>query len=541
MEKTEIELKRLLHELQVHQVELEVQNQELREAQQMLEESRDQYRELYDSAPVGYVTLDEKGIIKRINYTGVEMLGVDRSRLLEMPFSLYVSRGDVTKFLRHLRLCRGAEEQITTDLYLTKGTDKILVQMSTIPVREAGQSAVFYRTVLADITERRKMEEHIHQMQKMEAVGQLAGGIAHDFNNIISAIVGYASVIEMDIPDDSPLRYHVDQILAATKRASDLTQNILHFSRKQTIKLKSVDLNQVIKDVEGLLAMVVRKDIQLKTILIDEPLTLKADPMQIELVLINLVTNARDAMHEGGVISIETSRVQWDNAFIKSQGYGKPGIYALLSVTDTGIGIDEKIRERIFEPFFTTKSAEKGTGLGLSTVFGIIKRYNGYIDVHSETGKGTTIKIYLRMANVVEPEEKLKPSEVATEAIRGNETVLLAEDDNDIRELAKAFLERSGYRVIDAADGEDALNKFRTNKDEIRLLILDEIMPKKNGNEVCAEIKQMNPDIKVIFTSGYNAATLDEGEMEEGFNFVPKPYSPGELLKKVREVLDKEG
>ncbi|MCX5718366.1 MAG: ATP-binding protein, partial [Nitrospirae bacterium] len=350
-------------------------------------------------------------------------------------------------------------------------------------------------------------------------------------------IIGYGSLLQMKMSKDDPLLHNVNQILASSERAAKLVQRLLAFSRKQIIDLKPVHLNEIVKKVEKLLLSIIGEDIDFQTILTDEDLTIMVDSGQIEQVLMNLATNARDAIPEGGLLTIETDLVEMDNEYLKTHGYGKPGTYALVTVTDTGIGIDEKTREKVFEPFFTTKEVGKGTGLGLSMAYGIVKQHNGYINVYSELGKGTTFKIYLP---VIKAEvEKVKPVEDAS-AKRGTEVVLVAEDEADVRKLTKTVLEEFGYTVIEAVNGEDAINKFMENRDKIQLLLLDVLMPKKNGKEVHEEIKKIKPDMKALFISGYTSNFIHKrGVLEEGIHFVLKPISPTKLLKKMREVLDK--
>ncbi len=388
-----------------------------------------------------------------------------------------------------------------------------------------------------ETAEKKKLEEMLLHSQKMEAIGQLAGGIAHDFNNMLSAIIGFGGLINMNMSDDDPNRTYLKEILAAGERASHLTQGLLTFSRKQIINPKPVSLNEIIRSIEKLLRRIIREDIELKTILADRDLTVMADPGQIEQVLINLTTNARDAMPHGGILTISTELIRLDNEFIKTHGYGETGQYALISVSDTGMGMDEKTKERIFEPFFTTKELGKGTGLGLAIVYGIIKQHNGYINCYSEPCKGTTFRIYMPL---ISPEfEKIQPTAVP-ELKGGSETVLVAEDDAVIRKLTRSVLERFGYKVIEAFDGEDAIRKFMDNKDKIHILLFDVIMPKKNGKEAYEEIKKIRPDIKSIFISGYTADIIHEkGILDEGMNFISKPVSPKDILRKVREVLDR--
>jgi CheY-like chemotaxis protein len=372
----------------------------------------------------------------------------------------------------------------------------------------------------------------------MEAVGQLAGGVAHDFNNILTAIIGYANLLLMKMPDRESGRAFVEQILSASERAAHLTHSLLAFSRKQIIDLRPVSLNEIISRVEKLLGRVIGEDIEFKTWLADADLPVLADSIQIEQVLMNLAANARDAMPDGGMLLIVTEPLELGEEFVRAHSYGKPGRYAYMAVTDTGVGMDEKTRNRIFEPFFTTKEVGKGTGLGLSMVYGIVKQHNGYITVDSEPGKGTTFKIYLPL---VRPSAEEKNTKQPAAAARGTETVLLAEDDVAVRNLTRSVLEDFGYRVIEAADGEEAVRKFGENKGAVDLLVLDIIMPKKNGKEAYQEIRKIQPDIRALFTSGYTADIVHKkGILDTGLDFVLKPITPTEFLKKVREVLDRK-
>lgn len=411
------------------------------------------------------------------------------------------------------------------------------VRNTPVPRYDEQGQLVAYDGLITDITELKNLEGQLRHSQKMEAIGTLAGGIAHDFNNIITAIIGYGNILKMKMDKDDPLKIHLDQIIASAERGANLTQQLLAFSRKQIINPRPVRLNEIIKRLEELLMRVIGEDIELRTILTDKDLTVIADSGQIEQVLVNLCTNARDAMPYGGILTISTEPFELDNEFIKTYGYGSPGMYCLISVTDTGIGMDEKTIEKIFDPFFTTKELGKGTGLGLAIVYGIIKQHNGYINCYSRPGEGTTFKIYLPMIKTETEEEKPTPYPV-TEIV--TETVLIAEDELEVREAIKDALEIFGYRVIDAVDGEDAVNKFIKDKDRIGFLILDVVMPKKSGKEVYDEIKKIRPDIKALFISGYTPNIIHKkGILTEGINFIFKPISPNELLRKMKEVFDK--
>ncbi|MFA6053961.1 MAG: response regulator [Thermodesulfovibrionales bacterium] len=385
--------------------------------------------------------------------------------------------------------------------------------------------------------ERERLLTQLLQAQKMEAVGQLAGGISHDFNNILTAMIGYGHLLKMKMKDDDPLRTYADNILSLSDKAANLTQSLLAFSRKRIMNPCPANLNEIIVRIDYLLSRIIGEDIHLQTMLSEEDLIVMADSGQIEQVLMNLATNARDAMPEGGFLSIGTEKIAIDNEFITEHGFGNEGEYALISLTDTGVGMDRETREKIFEPFFTTKEVGKGTGLGLSMVYGIIKQHEGFINVYSEPGMGTTFRIYL-------PLIEAKVEQIKPEAIQpietGTETVLLAEDEETIREFIKKLLEEYGYKVITAVDGQTAINEFKAHQDKIQLMLLDVIMPNRNGKEAYDEIKKIRPDIKVLFMSGYPADIIHKQDIiEKGFAYVEKPASPTKLLRKIREVLGK--
>jgi PAS domain S-box-containing protein len=393
--------------------------------------------------------------------------------------------------------------------------------------------------LISDITERKKLESQLRQAQKMEAVGQLAGGIAHDFNNILAAIIGYGHVLHMKMREDDPLRRNVEHLLEAADRAAHLTRSLLAFSRKQIINPANVDLNEIIQRMGRFLRRIIGEDIELVTSFQQELATVFADSGQLEQVVMNLATNARDAMPRGGRLALDTDTVFLDDAFVRAHGYGKEGWHVRLAVSDTGAGMDSGTLKKIFEPFFTTKEVGKGTGLGLAMVYGIVKQHDGYINVYSEPGNGTTFRIYLPLVREEAAKKRLRPLPSASELPRGAETVLLAEDDDAIRMLHASILSEFGYRVLEAANGTEAVSEFTRNKDRVRLLILDMIMPGKNGREACEEIKKIWPGVKVIFTSGYTADRIyRDGLLEQGTGFLMKPVSPRDLLRKVRETLD---
>lgn len=396
--------------------------------------------------------------------------------------------------------------------------------------------------IYEDITEHKRtemekghLEAQLRQAQKMEAIGQLAGGVAHDFNNILTAVIGYSNLLKAKMAQDDPLRSYVEHILASSGKAVNLTQSLLAFGRKQVIELKPYKVSTLIKNVEKLLIRLLTEDIELVTFFCASDPTILADPTQIDQVLINLATNARDAMPNGGQLKIEVKIAEIDRTFVASYGYGEVGKYALISVSDTGVGMDTATKEKIFDPFFTTKEVGKGTGLGLSIVYGIAKQHNGYINVESDPGRGTTFHIYLPIVKM--KEEEIRPDPIAVRG--GSETILIAEDNANVRQLTKEVLEQFGYTVIEAGDGEEAISKFQKSVDSIDLVILDVVMPKKNGREVYETIKLIKPEIKVFFMSGYAEDILSgKGMHEEKLDYTPKPIAPQELLAKVRTVLD---
>ncbi len=392
--------------------------------------------------------------------------------------------------------------------------------------------------VLEDVSERRALEDQLRQAQKMEAVGLLTGGIAHDFNNILSAIIGYGSMIRMKLTGSDPLRTSIDEILHAAERAATLIRGLLAFSRKQVVSPEKVDVNECIKRMEKLLLRILREDIEFRTVLHRTSLCIIVDPGQLEQILINLVTNARDAMPNSGILIVETARVRLDGEFERKHGDATNGPFVMISVSDTGVGMDEKTRERIFEPFFTTKELGRGTGLGLSTVYGIVKQNGGYINCYSTPGKGTTFKLYFPLAAT--PGE-IAQEEPASDIRGGTERILLAEDDETLRKYTKIILEEAGYAVVEASNGVEATERFRDAGD-VDLLLLDVIMPKKNGREVYEEIRRLRPDIRVLFTSGYTAELVGEKDIIPGeVSFISKPCTPNDLLRKIREVLDASG
>lgn len=396
-----------------------------------------------------------------------------------------------------------------------------------------------------DVTDRRRAEEEkrhlenqLNHSQKLEAIGQLAGGVAHEFNNIMTAIIGFGHLLVLKTEERSQLRHFSSQILSSAERASTLTRSLLTFSRKQVFYPHHVNVIETIEKIGTLLSRLIREDIEFRTDLCGERLVVLADEGQLEQVLMNLVTNARDAMPNGGTVTVRTGIAELDGDLVRRQGFGQPGRYATISVMDTGMGMDATMREKIFEPFFTTKEPGKGTGLGLAIVYGIIKQHNGYIQVSSTPGTGSEFILFLPLAGDEEtPRDTAPPADLKS----GTETILVAEDDDDVRRLDRELLEECGYTVLEAANGSDALAVYLENRERIDLILLDVIMPKMNGREVYDEIRKVNTDARALFTSGYTGDILaGAAGIDQNVDFIAKPLTPDEFLGKVRELLDRQ-
>lgn len=386
-----------------------------------------------------------------------------------------------------------------------------------------------------DISDRRMLEEQLRQAQKMEAVGLLAGGISHDFNNILTAIIGYGNIVKLKLPPGDPLRGSVEQILAAAGRAARLTEGLLAYSRSQTVHPRPLDLNDVVARFEVLLSHVLREDITLQIAPARSPLVIMADRGQIEQVLMNLATNARDAMPRGGILTIATDHLIMDDRFIRTSRFGRPGDFAVLRIADTGTGMDKKVQERMFDPFFTTKEPGQGTGLGLSMVYGAVEQNNGYITVKSDPGKGSVFSLYFPLVEAWGARELARTPENWE---RGTGTVLVTEDDPSLRKLLCMVLNEAGYTTIEAADGAEAVQRFRAHQGAVDLLILDMIMPRMSGREVFDELKKEDPSLKALFLSGYAADSFSAPDLSvPDAPFLSKPVSPQDLLLKVREAL----
>jgi|GEM_PF-1015490 len=516
-----------------------VQRVTRRKIEDALRESEKKYRNIFENALEGIFQTTQDGLFISANPALSRMCGFDSPQemmtsITNIAGQIYVNPEDRTK-LKVLHEDQLFVEGFETQIY-NKNGGKIWISLNERSVLGVNGDVLYYEGTIEDITARKHLESQLRQSQKMEAIGTLAGGVAHDFNNILTAITGYGNMLQMGMGDDNKRRHYADQILVASKKAANLTQSLLAFSRKQTIDPKPCTLNTILQGIEKLLRRLVTEDIEFKIVFADPDITIMADANQMDQVLMNLVTNARDAMSNGGSLTIEAKSVFLEGEFLQNYGFGKPGAHALISIIDTGIGMDEKTREKIFEPFFTTKEVGKGTGLGLSIVYGIIKQHNGHINIYSEPGKGTVCKIYIPVIKAQAEELGLPDRDVKG----GTETILLAEDNDQLRNLTKEVLLANGYTVIEANDGEQAIERFMENKDVIDILILDVVMPKKNGKDAYNAMQKLKTDIKVLFTSGYTGdIVLNKGVCNGEVNFISKPFSPKDLLLRVREILDK--
>jgi PAS domain S-box-containing protein len=511
---------------------------ELKQAEREIIEEREKLKILSDNAPFGMVLINKDGHFTYYNTKFSELFGFDLSLINDSRTWLKKAFPDneyrhtvISTWIEDFRNVKPGEQKPRVFTVTCKdGTQKITNFIPSMLI--SGD----YLMACEDITDLRHAESQLRQAQKIESIGTLAGGIAHDFNNILTALMGYATLMQMKMDKSSPLKSYLDQILSASQKAADLTRSLLAFSRQQPTILAPLDINNTIKVTEKLLKRLLTEDIELCTSFTHDDTVAIADRSQMDQILFNLVTNARDAMPGGGILKIETDIAFIDKRFIKVHGFGKSGQYVLINISDTGTGIDETTLEKIFDPFFTTKETGKGTGLGLATVYGIIKQHNGYITVDSKPGDGAIFHIYLPKANM-----KVNPEEDATAIITtGDETVLIAEDNEEVRYFMREALQQHGYKIIEASDGEDAIDKFKQHLN-INLIIVDSVMPKKNGRAVYEEIHRIKPHIKVLFTSGYtDDIILDKGIENKEFDFIAKPLSLNNLLQKVREVLDRQ-
>jgi PAS domain S-box-containing protein len=512
-------------------------NAALRYAQEGLRRSEINFRSLVTHAPYGVCRCDSSGILLDVNPALVAMLGYSSGtdlvgRNLANLYSDSQQWFGLADYLRLLEKFQGLPAD-----WLRNDRSLVSVRLSGRAFRDE-RNTIFFELFAEDVTERRALEQQLRQAQKMEAVGRLAGGIAHDFNNLLMVISGYSEFLLGQIGDDPGMRGHAQEIANAAARATSLTRQLLAFSRKQMLDPKIVDLNSVVAENVKMLTRVIGEDIDLVMVPGPDIGAVKADPGQIEQVIMNLAVNARDAMPHGGKLTIETANVTLDANYARFHAPVKPGDYVMLAISDTGMGMDADTQAHIFEPFYTTKGL-KGTGLGLSTVYGIVKQSEGYIWLYSEVGKGTSFKIYLPRFSATGEVPALQSALAQEPTSPGHETILLVEDEENLRRLARQSLENQGYRVIDAPDGATAIQISQAHKGPIHLLLTDVIMPGMNGRELADKVAPTRPEMRVLYMSGYTENHIGHnGTLDEGITLLQKPFTLPALKAKVREMLD---
>jgi hypothetical protein len=502
-------------------------------AKKILRDHDRKFRLLFQDHPQPMWLFDaESRKLLEANEAAVKLYGYSTDEMHSMPMDELQASGDLERFLSQPHEFPKAAPAIWR--HRTKSGRAIDVEIAVHDIDYRGKTIQL--AVVMDVTGRCDLEEQLRQAQKMEAVGMLAGGVAHDFNNLLTIINGYSQLILNNLPKNDPNRHSAEQIMKAGDRAAGLTNQLLAFSRRQVMQPKVLDLNHVVTGLSAMLRRLIGEDIDLQLTLREDLGRVNADPGQIEQVMMNLVVNARDAMPQGGSLTIETANVTLDDNYAQRHIAVKPGPYVLLAVSDTGKGMDEATKSRLFEPFFTTKEPGKGTGLGLSTVFGIVKQSGGSVQVYTEQGTGSSVKVYLPR---IDQKVQLERAGRRKTSLRGSETILLVEDDEMVRTLVRETLEREGYKVIDSADPVEAQRLADGHRGKIQLLITDVVMPKLSGKELARSLTHIRPDLKVLYMSGYtDSAIVNSGILQKEVSFLQKPFTPASLSSKVREVID---
>jgi two-component system cell cycle sensor histidine kinase/response regulator CckA len=510
-----------------------------------LRRSEELFRALIENSTDVVTVLDVEGRVQYQSPSVLRVLGHEPGALLGRDAASLVhpdDREEARRRARRLADHTGATDTLPLRILSADGGWRTLEVTAKNLLADAAVAGVVLNS--RDVTERaraeaalRESEERLKVAQRMETVGRLAGGVAHDFNNLLTVITGHVELMSQDMPPGHPARPDLDEIRAAAERAAALTRQLLTFGRRQVLQPEVLDLNRIVAGMEGMLRRLVGEDVDLRAVLDRSISPVRADPAQLEQVVMNLVVNARDAMPGGGRLLVETRPVEFGagtGGVAAGVDGGRAGV--LLAVTDTGIGMDAATRERIFEPFFTTKEPGKGTGLGLATVYAVVQQAGGYVWVYSEPGMGTTFKVYLPAADEPAPEAARA---TPTGAPRGTETVLLVEDEPGVRRSLRKTLQRHGYTVVDADDGMVGLQRAEEHVGPLHLLLTDVVMPGRSGRDLARRVEQVRPGIRVLYMSGYtDEAVVHHGVLERGINFIQKPFSPDALLHKVREVLD---
>ncbi|MBC7235553.1 MAG: response regulator [Chloroflexi bacterium] len=515
---------------------------EREQAEQALRESERRFRAIFDNVndAVFIHEVDANGMPGRfleVNRVACQRLGYTREEMLTMsPQDIDVPSQREQPPAIMEKLLRTGEARFETE-HVTRQGERIPVEISTRLFDLSGQRVVL--SVARDVSERKRLEQQFYQAQKMESIGRLAGGIAHDFNNLLTVINGYASMLLRGFSPNDPVYDGLRQILDAGQRAARLTGQLLAFSRKQVLNPEVLDLNQVLAEIEKMLKRMIGEDVELVLLLGEGVPNVRADRGQLEQVIVNLAVNARDAMPEGGRLTIETRRVHLDEDYARQYADVRPGDYVLIAVSDTGIGMDQEVLNRLFEPFFTTKEPGKGTGLGLATVYGIVKQSGGHITVYSEVGLGSTFRIYLPAVHETTAAPPRDTERVET--LGGRETILVVEDEEMVRGLACRALRDRGYHVLEASNGGEALLICKRQRQPIDLILTDMIMPQMSGKELVERLRREHPGMKALYMSGYSDNALVrriQTAAEGGARFIQKPFSLATLLREVRKALD---
>lgn len=512
-------------------------------ARKQAEESRKEkdefFRALCENSPIGICLIDEDGIYRYVNSTYCRIYGYTKEEMLDKTFYEILKRpGNPKNREEEFRKQFATGEVIPFGEleFLNASGETVCVQYTADFVKE--NDRIKYMVAMnTDITEQKKLEAQLLQSQKMESIGRLAGGVAHDFNNLLTVILGHVELINTAVKPEDPISNDIREIQAASERAAGLTKQLLAFSRKQPLALKIINLNHVIDNMKNLLHRIIGEDIDLRAITPDDLWNVKADRGLIEQVITNLAVNARDAMPRGGVLTIETKNVELDFEFVRTHSELEPGGYIKLSVSDTGCGISEELKGKIFEPFFTTKEIGKGTGLGLSTVYGIIKQSGGHISVYSEENQGTIFNIFLPVAEG--EAEAIKSESEPAESLRGNETILVVEDDENIRNLITKVLRHYGYDIIIADNPKEALLKSKQIEKPIDLIITDMVMPDMGGTELTEKLHELWPGLKTLYISGYTGEfIIRQNKIDHTVPFLQKPFRATALVHSIRDILD---